>query len=357
MSLPILTPRIDRLESSGAFRTAHPGGLLGRLRGAVVLLPRDSCTFSLCHTAALPKSRRRQAARLQARLASPYLVSGAILTPVGEDFGIWWWDMEKVLPAVTERYGAKPPMLRPETLSQPAGEGWRIVELEHGYEAQFWRRGALAASAWRSTPFDPTAWANFTSVLRDESAPVNPPPAQSASIALDSKAFGLASSEVTRDQAIAAAMGGFALAACAFAAFSLGQGVALDRQIEEVQAETQLLRGSTPALTVLAGLQADQQRLADFQQIEDRTNPLTAAGAAIGIVALHDLTPSAIDAGDGELTITLPYTAVRIADELIVDFETSGYFHDVRPRTEAAAQTLVIAMKVRDAAPPLSAGG
>ena len=42
---------------------------------------------------------------------------------------------------------------------------------------------------------------------------------------------------------------------------------------------------------------------------------------------------------------------------LIAEFENSGYFYEVRPRTEATTQTLVIEMKVREAAPPLSAAG
>ena len=48
---------------------------------------------------------------------------------------------------------------------------------------------------------------------------------------------------------------------------------------------------------------------------------------------------------------------VGIADSLIADFEGSGYFYDVRPRTDSQNQKLVIEMKTREAAPPLTAGG
>ena len=57
------------------------------------------------------------------------------------------------------------------------------------------------------------------------------------------------------------------------------------------------------------------------------------------------------------LTVTLPYDAVRIADDLVSEFETSGYFHQVQPRTDAAGQRLIIEMQVRQAAPPLSPAG
>ena len=43
------------------------------------------------------------------------------------------------------------------------------------------------------------------------------------------------------------------------------------------------------------------------------------------------------------------------SDSLIADFEQSGYFYDVQPRTDAQNQRLVMEMKVREAAPPLSA--
>lgn len=52
--------------------------------------------------------------------------------------------------------------------------------------------------------------------------------------------------------------------------------------------------------------------------------------------------------------MTLPYAAGRRADELVAEFEGSGYFFDVRPRTDAAAQSLIIEMQIRQAAPPLS---
>ena len=54
------------------------------------------------------------------------------------------------------------------------------------------------------------------------------------------------------------------------------------------------------------------------------------------------------------VTITLPYDSVKIVDDLVAEFEGSGYFFDVQPRTDAAGQRLVIEAKVREAAPPLS---
>ena len=357
MHLPFLTPRIDLLGSDGSIQPVHPGTRLGRLRPPVVLLARDLCAFSLFGAAALPRGRRRQAARLHARLASPYVTGGAALVKAGDDFGIWWWDLNRVAPALVDKYGATLPVLRPETLAQPTTDGWRIVRLATGYEAQLWRNKALVASAWRRDRYDAASWRAFTSLQRTDDAPSAPPPAQSLPLALDGEAFSIAAMQVSREQAIAAAAGGFAVAACAFAMFLLGQGLWLGSAAGDLRAETDKLRAETPSGASLQDVEADRQRLIAFQEMEERTNPVTAAGAAIGIVALHDITPSALDVEDGVLSITLPYAAVEDADALISEFENSGYFYEVRPRTEATTQTLVIEMKVREAAPPLSAAG
>lgn len=357
MHLPFLTPRIDLLGSDGSIQPVHPGTRLGRLRGPVVLLARDLCAFSHFGTSALPAGRRRQAARTHARLASPYVTGGAALVRAGGDFGIWWWDLHRIAPLLTERYGATLPILRPETLAQPTGDGWRIVRLPTGYEAQLWRERALVASAWRRDRYDAASWRAFTSLQRVEDAPAAPPPAQALPLALDSEAFSLSATPVSREQAAAAAAGGFAVAACAIAMFLLGQGLWLGSAAADIRTETAQLRASTPSGTSLRGVETDRQRLVAFREIEERTNPVTAAGAAIGIVALHDITPSALDVEDGVLSVTLPYAAVEDADSLIAEFENSGYFYEVRPRTEATTQTLVIEMKVREAAPPLSAAG
>ena len=135
MHLSFLTPRVERLSAEGRFEPLHPGGAIGRFRRPVVLLDRSLCTFARLETAALPRGRRRQAARLHARLASPYVTGGAALVKAGADFGIWWWDLDRVELEVAERFGPGGASLRPETLAQPAGEGFRIVRLAVGYEA------------------------------------------------------------------------------------------------------------------------------------------------------------------------------------------------------------------------------
>jgi hypothetical protein len=241
-------------------------------------------------------------------------------------------------------------------LAQPVGAGWRIVKLQHGYEAQLWRGRCLVASVWRRERFDAAAWTAFTRLQRGgPAAPETPPAAETLPIATDSEAFSLARAEIPRDQAIGLAAAGFAVVIASAIVFLMGQGLKLSQDSAAMEKETAAIRLATPQVGATRALEVDRQKLTAYRQVEERTNPVSAAGAAIGIVAFHDLTPTALDAGEDTLTLTLPYSAVDAADELVAEFEGSGYFYDVQPRTDAANQTLIFEMKTREAAPPLTA--
>lgn len=355
MPIDFLIPRVDRLRSDGGFETVHPGGVIGRLRRPVVLLARDLCTFALFETASLPASRRRQAARLHARAASPYVIGRALLVRAGNDFGIWWWDLERISPLVEARYGRLNPALRPETLAQPTGLGWRIVRLDRGQEAQLWRDKALVASSWRLDGFRDAAWQAFARLQRGpEPAPDQAPTPQALPVAYDGEAFSLASAEITREQALGMAAGGFAVASVSIALFLMGQGLHLSSAAAEVREEAVALRPPGSTAAGVSSMDADRQAMVAYRQLEETTSPMTAAGAAIGIAALYDLAPYAADADGENFSLTLPFSALRVADELITEFETSGYFYDVQPSTDAANDAVIFRMKVRDAAPPLT---
>ncbi len=358
MQFDFLTPRAERLRADGAVEAVHGGGALGRLRRPVLLLARELCSFSLFEASSLPGNRRRQAARIFARTASPYVAGGAALTKCGNDFGVWWWDLERVSPLIEGRYGGAGVSLRPETMAQPSGADWRIVRLAQGHEAQLWRHGALAASVWRRTPFDATSWTAFTRLQRQ--APVaseQPPMPQVLPISTSSEAFSLAASEISRDQMIALGVSSFAMVVACLVAFLLGQGLHLSHQSDALERDTAAILASTPRAEKTRALDEDRQVLAAYRQIEARTNPVGAAGAAIGIVAFHDLTPLSLDASETSLSLTLPYSAVELADELVVEFEESGFFENIQPRTDAGNQTLTFEMTVLSSVQPLSPAG
>ena len=357
MSLDFLTPRVERLSAGGEWKVEHVGGAIGRLRTPVVLLARDMTAHSRFEASGLPRSRRRQAARLHARAASPYLEGAYLLAPAKGDFGVWWWDAERTSARVQARFPGLRPKIRPETLAQPVGQGWRIVALSEGYEAQFWRDGALRASVWRREKFDTAAWAAFTRAQRDAGdAPSAPPPAQRLPIDWDAPAFNLSTVDFTREQVLGGVAAGLALFAVCLTLFLTGQGLRLKSDAAELQTQTDEILALAPSGgQTLAGLEGDQKLLAAYRQVEERTNPLSAAGAAIGILALYDLVPTAVQTGDEEISLTLPYAALTQIDPVISEIAGSGYFYEVRPRTDAAGQRLIIDMKVRSAAPPIGA--
>jgi hypothetical protein len=357
MQLNFLTPRVERLSHDGVIDVVHPGGAMGRmLRRPVVLLARDLCASGLFQTAALPRGRRRQAAALHARVAAPYVRSGSSLSKAGEDFGVWWWDADRVDALLAPRAMTARPLISPETLAQPRGEGWRIVRLKLGYEAQLWRGKALVASAWRRERYDPAAWSAFVRLQRAaEVAPENPPAPADLPIAFDNReAFALAPVELTREQLALLGGGGVAFASLCFGAFLFGQGYQLSKDTAQVELKTAEIRAATPRAAAVRNLDASQKKLIAYRQIEEQTSPLSAAGAAIGILAFHDLTPTSVNAETEILSFTLPYAAIDKIAPLVDDLESSGYFHDVQPRTDGTAQTLTLEMKVREAAPPLT---
>ncbi|MBB5745333.1 hypothetical protein [Brevundimonas variabilis] len=355
MQLPFLIPRVERLRADGELTRLRSPTALGGLRSPIVLLARDLCTFSLFETSGLPKNRRLQAARLHARAASPYVAGGSRLIRCGTDYGVWWWDLERIAPLLASRAIASTASLRPETLAQPTGRGWRIVQLKEGFEAQYWSPAGLMASTWRADRFDQPSWSAFIRLVRGaDPAPELPPIPVSLPIAPDSEAFSLVMAELSRNQVMGLAAGSAATVLAGFTVFLLGQGLALRSDVETIRDETEALRLATPRAGLTARLETDRQRLTAYRQVEERTNPLSATGAAIAIVSLYDLTPTAVEVLDGILTLTLPYAAGRRSDELVAEFEGSGYFFDVRPRSDAAGQSLIIEMQVREAAPPLS---
>ena len=357
MQLDFLTPRVERLSADGAIDVIHPGGVIGRLlRRPVLLLSRDLCAFGLFQTAALPRGRRRQAALLHARVSAPYVRSGSALSKAGEDFGVWWWDADRVEALLASTNAISRPLISPETLAQPRGDGWRIVRVKLGYEAQLWRGKALLASAWRQQRFDPTAWSAFVRLQRDsDTAPEAPPSPVALPIAFGNRdAFALAPVELTREQTALIASGGAAFASLCFGAFLLGQGHQLSRDTEQIEIETSEIRAATPRAEAIRNLDASQKKLIAYRAIEEQTSPLSIAGAAIGILAFHDLTPTSLNAEAETLSFVLPYAAIDKIAPLVDELEGSGYFYDVQPRADGTAQTLTLEMKVRETAPPLT---
>lgn len=346
MSLSFLQPRVDRLGSDGRMEVVMQPGALGRLRPPVLLLGRDLCSYALFDPGALPRSQQRRAALIYAQVNGPYLETGSLVLPTGKSLGVWWWDLARVREAMIARYGRLRPVIRPESLAVHRGIGWRILSIARGYEAQLWDGETLRVSSWRKGRFDDRAWSDLTRLhSAGEDTPGTPPPPQVLPVNIDGQAFGLSSVEISRDQALVLGAGVLATAALATALYLLGTVFSLNAETRALSRQTLEIVAATPNVAVGTG-RAEDARLAAFQAVARETNPLTAAGAAISAAALYDLSPTALDAESGTLSMTLPPAAGEQLDELVAELEGSGYFADIRPRLEPTTRNLIIEMTV-----------
>jgi len=347
MPLSFLQPRVDRLGSDGRFEVVMDAGPLGRLRPPVLLLGRDLCSYALFDPGALPRNQRRRAAAIYALANGPYLETGSLVLPIGKGLGVWWWDLARVREPILARYGRLRPVVRPESLAIPRGTGWRILSIAGGYEAQLWESETLKVSSWRKYRFDQRAWSDITRLYSTgEDAPDTLPAPVVLPASIEEQAFGLSSVEISRDQALALGTGVVAMAALATAFYALGAIFGLDRETRDVARQTAEIVAATPAVGTGGPGRADDARLAAFQSVARETSPLSAAGAAISAAALYDLSPIAMDAETGNLSMTLPPAASERLDELVAELEGSGYFENIRPRIEPTTRNLIIEMSV-----------
>ena len=183
------------------------------------------------------------------------------------------------------------------------------------------------------------------------------PTVQSLPLSFSAPAFALSPNDLSREQLAGVIVGVVAFTCLSLAVLFMGQGSRLAEESKAIEAQAAVIQGATPRSSGTNDLEHDRRKLIAFAEIENRTSPLSAMGAAISIASYHDISPTSLEAEQGSLTMTLPYSSVNLADVLIADLEQSGYFYDVRPKTDAANQRLVIEMKTKDGAEPLSVDG
>jgi hypothetical protein len=149
------------------------GGLGKRAAGGVLIISRALCRYRHFRTPAGLSSRQiANAAATFSQAHAPYEQTGSLTfrTPLG--VGVWFWDQARIAAACG---GDAPRAIVPESLLRGAGEGWRVLACEEGFEAQYWEAGALVASTWRRGPFGREYWNAFA--LGIETPATEPPDA------------------------------------------------------------------------------------------------------------------------------------------------------------------------------------
>ncbi len=342
---------LELLTADGAFLPLSAGG--ARWRRPAVLIARELCSFAAFEPVGVAGGQAAAAARLYARTGAPFVNAGFLVRRGKSGFGIWWWDMDRIGPALAARPGGA--LSCPETLAQPAGRGWRIVKLLSGYEAQSWREGALTGSAWRRERFDAASWAAFTRVHRqaDLPAPETPPAPESLPV---SPGFGGVLGgwrEMTPGEILQAAAGAAAVALLAATALFMAQGWRLQALARAAESQSAAVRASAPRPGPADQLAA--QRLAAFRQLAARPNGLATLSTALGVLKLYGVEPTGFAADSSSLSLTLPYSAIDNVDRIALEMEDSGVFTDVRPITDERARTIELQMKLGRAGAPAAA--
>ena len=324
-----------------------------------VWLARGLCAYQYFDPAPARGAAAWAAARLQARSAAPFLDAGVLVARSGRGFSLWWWDQAVVEPALASRFAARRPLLAPETFAPPVIDGWRVLRLGDGFEAQLWRAGGLVASSFRRRAFDAASWDAFVRVQAERAdAPAEPP----APIAVPRAPFprsGLADAALTPERLLRAAPAAVVVLSLTATAFWLGQGLRLRADARDLEhlAAAERLAAPTPRAVAERGNPA--RRLAAFQALSDRPNPIAALGVATRILRLYGVGVEAVDAQGDQLSLTVPYTAIGAVDRIARELEASGAFADVRPMTNAADHSIQLRMRLTGQADgaALSPGG
>ncbi|HEY5411078.1 MAG TPA: hypothetical protein VIJ94_10175 [Caulobacteraceae bacterium] len=316
-------------------------------RRPLVLLARELCSFAWFETGRAKGSAAAAAARLHARATAPFSDPGFLLRRGPGGFGIWSWDMDRVGPQLKDRYPGRAPLVSPESLAQPPGDGWRIVRATPGYEAQCWISNVLVGSAWRRQPFDDTAWRSFTRVQRGPTAPPSPPPALTLPLSQTPDLGDFALAEISMAETARVAAVSLAVVFAGAAGLLAGQALRLRGLADAAEAQAAAVRAATPQ-SVSAARRASL-RLAAFRKLSDRPNLLSALSSALEVLQLYRVEPMGFEIDGDSLTLTLPYSAIGETDRIASELEASGAFSDARPLTDADAQVINLKLQLRRA--------
>jgi len=331
------------LTPDGRFEPVDPGSSL--LPGPpCVWLARGLCAHAVFDPGPARGAAAWAAARLHARTAAPFLEAGARVERSGGGFSIWWWDQALVGPALAARFGDHRPPLAPETFQPPAADGWRVLRLGAGFEAQLWRGGGLAVSAWRRAPFDTAAWHALTrSLAAQGEAPRDPPDPIVAPRAAFPRTRPLEDLLAPR-RLLARAPAIAAVLLLTATAFWLGQGLRLRSLAEDSEKVVALERAAAPPPA--ASARTATRRLAAFQALADRPRVLDGLAVAVRVLQLYGMEIEAVDAQGDELTLTLPHAAIGGIDRIAREMEATGAFTDVRPISNAADRTIQLRLRL-----------
>lgn len=314
-------------------------------------LSRALCRFHAFHPPAGLSSRQfAQAARVAAESSTPFEDSGSLILRAGDGAAIWFWDRARI----AELFEPRVIEMAPESVFSAADEGWRVVEGVDGYEAQYWRDGALRASTWRRRPFDATQWTLFVQGVdgASEPAPVAPPQAESPVFDGGRWRRAIVKAPLSWADAERGAAGA-AFCAAGVAAFLVGQALRLDA---DARADTARAAEVSAALGVDENARRAESQLALIQHYQGAMaarDVLGATAEAIDVLRGFDLQVGDWSVDQQNIRLVLNKTASEVAvRDVIAALEQTPSLENVEPQFRGRDQDLEITANLTQAAAP-----
>ena len=315
-----------------------------------MILSRERCAFNLYHApTSLTGRAALAAARLRAQSDAPYQEPGVMLCRKGGSFGLWSWDARWVSERLIALGYDPRVQIIPETFFQYPLDGWRLIKLLDGYDAQYWSGDFLYASVWRRRRFETADWANVLRMVPvDESKErlTSPPQLQAPNYTLKSPyRRSILSIIDNRRYLVAVAVALVSLLICA-TAFLFGQTVKLNQRANALEKE-RALKVQTSATSQLGAIQAQVRQLSELSAITRTRDPLMLVAAAQRVVQPFGFKIQSFSADSEKVQITLPMEAVAGVEQIAVELSASPYFSDAKPSIDRQKRELVFELQVR----------
>lgn len=297
------------------------------------MLARSLCRFGLFSPpSGLTSARADRAARLYAEANAPYRSADFLVVRGIAGYGVWWWDSDLVRD-LAPNWAYDPERIVPETLLYPSGEGWRILALDDGYEAQYWREFTLVVSVWRRRSFSGDQWSALLAsavAAGDEEQVGLPEPTQ---VRADLRAFSsLARVRSPPGWKTAERIGwsGAALFGAAACIFMAG-AVRHELTARHYQSELQRL---TPAVAEDQNYRQDLETLQQLALELQRPNPLLVVTRALRGVQPLGATPQGWTVEDNRFRLETTQDAQAPVERLAAALEAQDWLYNVSAQTD-----------------------
>lgn len=326
----------NRFPRAASFLLRESGERAALNGAGGVVLSRALCRFTPFRSPpGLSAGERERAARLHAEAHAPFTTTDTLLLREGENVAIWQWDREQVRSLLGDApYRAD--FIVPETALHTPHTGWRQVATTDGYEAQYWRDGALIAAQWRREPFTEPAWAAFALAADGRDAPVTPPTADHVPLSALS----------WRQRRIGAQLGwqdvertGATLVLCAAAigVFFAAQAIRYDGVAARERAQIR-------AMDQVPGAGAELSAIRNYAAHIPARDPLRVAVETLSILDQFGAEPVALRVDEERLFVELRTEGARIAaEDLAYALESDRMIANVRPETSGRGRMALTA--------------